>query len=104
MNKRLKKQWVVALRGGKYRQAQGALKGYADDDEGNRYMGFCCLGVLRDVMHPGSKTRASNGDDYLCSKHEDEAGLTPKIQAKLADMNDNGKTFAQISTYIEKHL
>lgn len=41
MNQDIKAEWVAALRSGKYEQTNGALK---DED------GFCCLGVLCDVV------------------------------------------------------
>lgn len=41
MNQDIKAEWVAALRSGKYKQTNGALK----DDTG-----FCCLGVLCDVV------------------------------------------------------
>lgn len=41
INKELVKQWVEALRSGKYKQGRKALK--------NRDNEFCCLGVLCDI-------------------------------------------------------
>jgi hypothetical protein len=58
MNERLKKRWLKALRSGEYKQAQEALRGpvYPSDDNGfidddqEAGVGYCCLGVLCEVM------------------------------------------------------
>lgn len=46
MKKDIKKQWVKALRSGKYKKAKGAL------NTGN---GYCCLGVLTDLYIKDTK-------------------------------------------------
>jgi hypothetical protein len=43
-------QWTAALRSGQYRQSLGRLRSSGDDDVGE---GFCCLGVLCDLVAPG---------------------------------------------------
>ena len=48
MNKEIKDKWVTALRSGKYKQTTGALRRVTADGES----GFCCLGVLCDVVDP----------------------------------------------------
>lgn len=46
MDKKIQKQWVAALRSGKYNQGQGALlKEYYIPGQ----MNYCCLGVLCDL-------------------------------------------------------
>lgn len=93
MNKKLKVKWVKALRSGKYRQAEGELR--------SKNGAYCCLGVLRSVMHPGS---SKVEDNYLCLEHQKEAGLTLSLQQRLGDMNDRGKSFSHIADWIQKHL
>jgi hypothetical protein len=46
MNEQIAKQWVEALRSGKYNQGQGFL--CRIDANGNKY--HCCLGVLCEIL------------------------------------------------------
>ncbi len=101
MDKKLKAKWVKALRSGKYRQAQEVMR----SEEG----GYCCLGVLRSIMHPGSHRKmkdiiGGSDIDMLCKEHQSEAGLTKRNQSVLAAKNDRGETFAKIADYIAKKL
>lgn len=90
MNKSLKKKWVAALRSGKYQQTDCVLK-YSN--------GYCCLGVLREIMHPKSR----RGVTYLCKDHMEEAGLTMRNQKTMSNLNDvMGYSFKRIATYIER--
>jgi hypothetical protein len=93
-----KRKWLKALRSGKYEQAKGSLK---------KDGGYCCLGVLRDVINPNSRA----GDEYLCKTHSLLVGLPHEgssnevgTQYDLAAMNDAGKSFKEIANYIEKRL
>lgn len=57
MNPVAKALWLEALRSGDYLQAKGVLKGeryhYKDEyDEGTKFLGHCCLGVLSEVAPP----------------------------------------------------
>lgn len=57
MNPVAKALWLEALRSGDYLQAKGILKGerwhYEDDsDEGTKFLGHCCLGVLSEIAPP----------------------------------------------------
>lgn len=54
MNKRVKKQWLKALRSGSYKQTIGALKRKEWETER-----FCSLGVLFDVF-----LKSKAGEDY----------------------------------------
>lgn len=99
MDKQLKAKWVEALRSGRYQQVQFSLK-----DRVNGKPAYCCLGVLRQLMHPGSTAAWGAETGYLCREHMVEAGLTFQRQQGLAKMNDNGKTFEQIADHIEKKL
>ena len=111
MNKKIKKQWLEALRSGKYRQTKEALK---DDD------GYCCLGVLCNLV----KDRV--GEDF--DGHKDYEGDSEKVgylfmgklfyppekilklarisikgAKKLANLNDDGNTFEQIANHIDRY-
>lgn len=95
MKKTIKAKWVKALTSGKYRQANGVLRSSSG--------AYCCLGVLRIVMHPGS--RLEDADEFILHpEHAEEAGLDKRQQRKLAELNDNGKTFKDIAAYIDKRL
>ena len=107
MDADLKAKWVEALRSEKYKQAIGLLK---DGDS------FCCLGVLCSVMGADWTSgdpvlvkddeefplKDSMGDELLGDSGVRLAGI--KEQMLLAEMNDNGKSFAEIADYIEAHL
>lgn len=90
ITKSQKKKWVEALRSGEYEQYTGELKHkYASGGTA-----FCCLGVLQDLIGCRKK---SNGDELLPKRV-----LPLDIQDRLASMNDNGRSFAQIATAIER--
>lgn len=114
----IKLKWVNALRSGKYDQGKGRLK----DDENK----FCCLGVLCDVINPGSWKLCpivgwKHGDIDVGAIHSDEfADLFEAdnaleavhqktdinlIQDRLIKMNDDeGKSFEEIADYVEENL
>jgi fatty acid-binding protein DegV len=75
MDKDIKAKWLEALRSGRYRQGEGALR--VDDK-------FCCLGVLPESLN----STLGIGEQDL----------------ELAEMNDSGKSFAEIADYIEQNL
>lgn len=120
MDKRIRTQWVKALRSGKYKQGRGQLK------DGNT---FCCLGVLCDLFRKSK----SNGEEEqwendvfmgnytgLPSTVMEWAGLAsedPECRDKSLSRYNDGipgiepgtfavkpKSFKQIATLIEKHL
>lgn len=113
MNPEVKAKWVAALRSGEYEQAKGVLR-KADS--------YCCLGVLCDLS--GIDTWAKDVEDMndwvydrffssLPYSVRDWAGLDsedPQVwkddstQARLSDLNDSGKTFAEIADIIEREL
>lgn len=110
MDTKLKTNRLSALRGGRYKQAQGCLR---DPD------GFCCLGVLLDVAALGEWLDADAGIyeidgvgfDGDLGSHCGTVGLTKEQQSILVDMNDgertskgDPKTFDQIAAYIEANL
>lgn len=116
MNPEVKKLWLAELRSGKYLQANGQLLVDTewDDDQGDINLPqpkYCCLGVLclingspevpSDAEMPEQKTIKWAGLTYNKLDKEWEYEGTAKI---LADMNDNGKTFAEIADWIEEKL
>jgi hypothetical protein len=75
MKAKYKKKWLAALRDGEYEQTAGRL---ADDD------GYCCLGVLCDVVaqdHPEM-------DDYI----DHNSGAPPEELWELVLTNESLKT------------
>ena len=105
MKKEIKKKWLTALRSGKYKQTNGALK----DKQG-----FCCLGVLCDVHRIENKKRWAKDFHYygealiLPTEIINWAGLksnSPDVSgSSLAELNDYGETFEEIADLIEKQL
>lgn len=111
MNPELKARWLVALRSGKYKQTRRVLKNDA---------GFCCLGVLCDLINPNVWVKSPSGgynhNDGVSSTPSSEipsaskTGITDLDHAGrgaagiLANMNDHGKSFREIADYIEKNL
>jgi len=110
MDKKIKKLWVRALRSGKYKQGEDRLK---------RDGRYCCLGVLCNVV--GAKWRPIEAalvpylDGKLVGNNSDPSqligasllrrvGMKHETQINLANMNDDGKSFKEISDYIDKRL
>jgi hypothetical protein len=101
MDQQIKKQWVVALRSGKYKQGREYLRTKLSDGS----YSYCCLGVLCDIK-----------DDYIWKNYDygyiESPGfntlewekLEYSTAQKLADMNDNGASFGEIADWIEANL
>jgi len=91
LTEKIKKEWIKALRSGKYKQGTGKLQ------KESRY---CCLGVLQVItgLKVGSSTLLAKQhfDSNSCVK-----GLPIKTQHTLAEYNDGGYSFAQIADFIE---
>lgn len=110
MRQDLKKQWVEALRSGKYEQGRGVLR----NNEGQ----YCCLGVLAEEMDYLEKDlelqtyicklpEEDYTDDsvsYLSSGVLSKTGIWEVEQVKLAEMNDEGLSFSSIADWIEGNL
>ena len=111
MNPEIKAEWLTALRSGAYKQCKGAL---------NRNDGYCCLGVLADVIdkkdirpiwHWG-RTRDHDGDrsfgssvTNLPDNLAEYLGMTIMERSTLVDLNDKyEQTFDEIAKYIETRL
>jgi hypothetical protein len=103
MDANIKQKWVGALRSGKYKQGYNCLR--------NRQDGFCCFGVLCDVINPGGWNQDSCGfysfseSSGLPPQHiQDEVGIPKPAIGVLVEMNDYGDSFEQIAAYIEGNL
>jgi hypothetical protein len=116
MDPKWKKRWVKALRSGKYKQDVGQLKSN---------QGFCCLGVLCDVV---TKTKDGGGTwdstNSFNFKNTSGHGCIPRAlvdfvglvdtnpevasggkKRDLATWNDDHRfTFEQIANIIEREL
>jgi len=111
-----RKQWVDALRSGKYQQTTGRLR---DGDK------FCCLGVACDISGLGEwrvsscKESMSEAQDYHVNVFDEESGALPEkvmewlgVQhpdvrthygeyMSLSIYNDSGSDFNHIASLIE---
>lgn len=104
--------WINALLSGNYSQTKHRLR---DRD------GFCCLGVACDIKNPlawgnfGSSGREGNGMQYwlygdykeshcLPISLQNELGLDEDTVIELADMNDKGRSFAEIAERIKEYV
>jgi len=104
MNAEIKARWVEALRSGKYQQGRAALRSLEER--------FCCLGVLCDLYSPSEWT--TNGSTryfhreslsaFIGADFRTQMGLSDAEAWRLARMNDDGKSFADIADYIEANL
>lgn len=112
MDTDVKTKWIAALRDGTYAQTQGYL---------HNEHGFCCLGVLCDVVADsrGAEWRFTtryNGEKVFnyykdgeykgqFSLPEGFEGLTEEQITRLWKMNDEeGKTFSEIADWIESNI
>lgn len=121
-----RKEWVAALRSGKYKQAVGKLK-KTDEDGALRY---CCLGVACDLVglkgeelenglfvFPKSHGSWMTTDSLLPREAMEWLGVDvdgPSVYTEevgdngeseydeLAQLNDNGYSFDQIAALIEE--
>ena len=94
LTKKLKLEWIKALRGRKFKQGSGVLIWYNE---------YCCLGVLKEIGDI-----ESDSNDFLVAKGDGTRscikGLTMRVQERLAAMNDKPKSFKIIADWIEKKL
>lgn len=111
MKKAIRDAWVQSLRSGLYPQIQGQL---CRKEKGG--LGFCCLGVLADVVDPaawGAPPEDEGGTRYfsgawmgsLPSEFKVEVGLRDYEQRALVTQNDvDKKTFPEIADWIEENI
>lgn len=110
MKKDIKVKWIDALRSGKYEQGQKNLRSLDNK--------FCCLGVLCDIIdnkkwetfekaNSAKQTYPYTYNGYtgiLNYKMVTELKIKDSEQVFLTNMNDTGKSFAEIADYIEENL
>ncbi len=98
----LRQRWIEALRSGKYRQMKGGLRKGAS---------FCCLGVLCDIRDPTgweAHPHAYDKSRYLGTlflpptEVRLEVAISYGYANLLAQLNDNGKSFAEIADKLEE--
>lgn len=87
MKESIAKQWIEALRSGKYRQAHGTLRNneLIVNDRKKPVTGFCCLGVLCNlhaIEHPKLAAKQTDPDRYF-----DKGGVLPKEVMKWAGLS-----------------
>ena len=120
----IKAKWLEALRSGEYAQAKGALKDDLDPDDPTK-VGYCCLGVLCELARQEGGVLNSVSKSFTGTYNYDgESGLlpysvqrwsglndsSPEYQNEdgeyiwLTDLNDNGKTFAELADIIEERF
>jgi hypothetical protein len=107
MNQEIKAKWVEALRSEKYEQTNGILRSEN---------GFCCLGVLCDVLDPSKWGQPmehhrlekifcyENWDETLPKKLREDIGISIQDQDHLMYLNDTGHNFKEIANHIEQKL
>lgn len=103
-NSDIKKKWLVALRSGKYSQCRGAFR---------KEDGFCCLGVLADVMQPdGWETNWLKRTEQGRIQHSSESFIysgyffeDKQTCWHLAALNDSAKkSFTEIADWVEENI
>ena len=105
MNRRVKKEWIEALRSGDYEQGKGRLCGDG---------GFCCLGVVADLEYDGYWLRdppttwmlddAANSVTRLPPAFAKRIKLVPFVTSLLIILNDGGVPFTKIADWLEGHV
>lgn len=126
MKQNVMKEWVKALRSGKYKQGQSYLKATWN----KKTTRHCCLGVLCELYNntmKKSKKKAlkeTTNKDTVVHKFGSSDSLLPSVVRKwaglktsdgeckdshdafltsLSDMNDFGANFNKIANFIEKN-
>lgn len=108
MNADLKAKWLEALRSGRYQQARGALR-RDTSTKGSEEVGYCCLGVLCDIVGPEEWDHTGTGvaiwrhaAGSLPANLRVEIDLDYRVEKDLIDANDSGKDFGLIADIIEQ--
>ncbi len=103
MDQVVKKEWVKGLRSRKYKQTTGVLKDH---------LGYCCLGVLCNIIDPENwdqfdnyKYKSKSSEVEIPDNLRKKLKITKKQQEKLVELNDDqGLSFNKIADYIEENL
>jgi hypothetical protein len=125
MNKRIKAEWIVELRSGKYVQGTGQLRKVELDSFGKPHSEFCCLGVLCNMYakaHPRLAAKEKDpmsfmGEDCFpplkvykwagfktINQHDQNHILVGDTNDSLAEVNDGGASFNEIADILVKHF
>lgn len=101
-------EWLKRLRSGEWEQGTGALCVLSGD-----YRGYCCLGVLAEIMHEAGllqRYEREEGDEVSYEGNLPNADpavylsseiIHYEVQQKLAARNDAGDSFELIADVIE---
>jgi hypothetical protein len=112
-----RRQWIAALRSGKYDQYKGLLSNES-------YTAFCCLGVACEVLGPalGIRRSAYNGSTAeggytmpvngrqvtevtaLFDEVRESLGLSSENQGILIALNDHNASFSDIASALSAML
>jgi hypothetical protein len=118
MDPEIKAKWLKALRSNRYKQTVGTLRRTKVGKQGEP-VGYCCLGVLCNVIDSGAGTwtHRVDGDEwegvmayhgtaeYIIPSVAESVGLPRTIQDKLAGFNDDaGLDFKEIADWVEENL
>lgn len=99
-NRKLK-QWIKALRSGKFNQTREALR--------RKDNSYCCLGVLCQLNGIEFKTVSVNSGGDADGNHKvyreiKDNLLGETLTDKLTTMNDEGDSFGDIANYLERRV
>lgn len=121
MNAEVKAKWIAALRSGEYRQGRSKLHIEHPNS-------FCCLGVLcelaiKENVIPAGKINYTGDGVTAYGKNEHTATLPAEVgtwagidshgtyydpaidrERHLTGVNDNGTSFADIASIIERNM
>ena len=99
-----KADWLNALRSGDYTQTTGTLRHKRVNSSDHRPTGFCCLGVLVDVLGAEWTNVPDEAGDYLY-EIEDFWPYDLEESMDLWTMNDTeGASFNEIADWIEANV
>ena len=101
LTKKLKEEWVSALRSGKYKQGRGYLRNKEDL--------YCCLGVLCNIINPDKWSYIKENEVYIYYNNIYDARelyqLKDDDQSMLIGLNDEDYlSFSEIADIIERTL
>jgi hypothetical protein len=102
MLKSLKKEWLKALRSGKYRKTTGRLRRGTNRQD----YSYCCLGVLCNIINNRKwKDNSYMSDLYgLPGKIVEKCSISMEQEIHLSHLNDSTDTFAEVIDYINKNM
>lgn len=97
MKKKIKKQWVEALRSGKYAQGKGQLK-FVDEEETL----YCCLGVLSELAIESGKIEGLRFDSsgFLTDEWDVNNGVVIPSVEKWAGLEEANPGITIDGTYV----